>query len=150
MLSPELLSKRASPVVLIADDNPRSRELLRTVLQRDGYAVLEYANGTEALAGIQLHRPDLILLDLRMPGQDGFQVLSAVRAIPDLANSPVVALTASAMRGDREQILSAGFTEYLSKPIHVSELRQIVAELTGLRPETRARTYLAKINSHHP
>lgn len=122
-------STRAAPLVLIADDNPRSRELLRTVLEHDGYTVLECANGNDALITAERYRPDLILLDLRMPGRDGFQVLSALRAIPELANSPVVALTASAMLGDRERILCAGFTEHLSKPVHVSDLRRVVAQL---------------------
>jgi CheY-like chemotaxis protein len=129
----ESTSPRPDPLVLIADDNPRSRELLRTVLEQDGYVVLEYTNGTDALAAAKRHKPDLMLLDLRMPGHDGFEVLSGVRAMPHLSSSPVVALTASAMRGDRERILAAGFTEYLSKPIHVAELRRVLAELIGSR-----------------
>ena len=129
-LLPGRENERTGVVVLIADDSPHSRELLRTVLENDGYAVVEYPNGKDAFAGAQQHKPDLMLLDLKMPGKDGSEVVSDIRASPDLAHVPVVALTASAMKGDRERILSAGFTEYLSKPVHVSDLRRIVAQLT--------------------
>ena len=120
---------RAQARILIADDNPRSRELLRTVLEQDGYEVLEFANGDDALLGAHQYLPDLILLDIRMPGRSGFEVASVLRSLPALARSPIVALTASAMQGDRERILSSGFDEYLPKPIHLPELRRLVTKL---------------------
>lgn len=120
---------RTQALILIADDNPRSRELLRTVLEQDGYEVLEYADGEAALLGAQQYVPDLILLDIRMPGRNGFEVAAALRCVPSLARLPIVALTASAMQGDRERILSSGFDEYLPKPIHLPELRLLVTKL---------------------
>jgi len=119
-------------VILIADDRASSRELLRTVLQRAGYEVLEAEDGEQALAQARVGNPDLVLLDLQMPGLDGFGVLAELRGDPRFRDLPIVALTASAMRGDREKILEAGFTEYLAKPASPETLRETVARL--LRP----------------
>ena len=123
---------RDQTVILIADDRASSRELLRTVLQRAGYEVLEAEDGEQALAQARVGNPDLVLLDLQMPGLDGFGVLAELRGDPRFRDLPIVALTASAMRGDREKILEAGFTEYLAKPASPETLRETVARL--LRP----------------
>lgn len=116
-------------VILIADDRASSRELLRTVLERANYQVLEAEDGEQALAQARNGHPDLILLDLQMPGLDGFGVLAELRADPQLKDLPVLALTASAMRGDREKILAAGFTDYLAKPAGPDILRETVARM---------------------
>ncbi|HEY1809002.1 MAG TPA: response regulator [Acidobacteriaceae bacterium] len=121
-------------VILIADDRASSRELLRTVLQRAGYEVLEAEDGVQALAQARNGHPDLILLDLQMPGLDGFGVLAELRGDPQFADLPVLALTASAMRGDREKILGAGFTDYLAKPAGPEVLRETVARLLRSDP----------------
>jgi CheY-like chemotaxis protein len=118
-------------VILIADDRASSRELLRTVLQRAGYEVLEAEDGVQALAQARSGHPDLILLDLQMPGLDGFGVLAELRGDPEFRDLPVLALTASAMRGDREKILEAGFTDYLAKPAGPEIVRETVARLLG-------------------
>lgn len=116
-------------VILIADDRASSRELLRTVLHRAGYEVLEAEDGEQALVQARRGHPDLILLDLQMPGLDGFGVLAELRGDPRFAHLPVLALTASAMHGDREKILEAGFTDYLAKPAGPETLRETVARL---------------------
>jgi CheY-like chemotaxis protein len=103
--------------VLIADDKATSRELVRTVLEKSSYAVVEASDGIEALKNARECKPDLIILDLHMPGLDGFGVIEKIRRDPDLAATPVMALTASAMQGDRERALAAGFTAYIAKPI---------------------------------
>lgn len=113
--------------ILIADDRASSRELLRTVLEREGYWVLEAADGEEAVAAARAGNPDLILLDLQMPRLDGYGVLDQLRRDARFAQVPVIALTASAMRGDREKILAAGFTDYLSKPAGPDTLRETIA-----------------------
>ncbi len=118
-------------VILIADDRASSRELLRTVLQRAGYGVLEAEDGVQAVAQARSGHPDLILLDLQMPGLDGFGVLAELRGDPQFKHLPVLALTASAMRGDREKILEAGFTDYLAKPAGPEAVRETVARLLG-------------------
>jgi len=120
---------RGKPLILIADDRPSSRELLRTVLERAGYAVVEAEDGEEALAHARSGEPSLILLDLQMPRLDGYAVLEQLRSDERLRSIPVLALTASAMRGDRERILAAGFTDYLAKPAGPELLRDTVARL---------------------
>lgn len=117
------------PLILIADDRPSSRELLRLVLERAGYEVMEAADGEQALDRARTGNPDLILLDLQMPGLDGYGVLAALRNEPRFEHLPVLALTASAMRGDREKIMEAGFTDYLAKPAGPELLRETVARL---------------------
>lgn len=117
------------PQILIADDRPSSRELLRLVLERAGYDVTEAEDGERALTQAREGSPDLILLDLQMPGLDGYGVLAALRAEERFAQVPVLALTASAMRGDREKILEAGFTDYLAKPAAPELVRETVARV---------------------
>jgi CheY-like chemotaxis protein len=117
--------------VLVVDDKASSRELVRTLLERAGYAVSEAADGREALAVAREAPPDLILLDLQMPVLDGFGALHQLRADPRFEKLPIVALTASAMQGDREKAIAAGFTGYVSKPVRLAVLR---AELARLLP----------------
>jgi CheY-like chemotaxis protein len=118
--------------VLIADDKATSRELVRTVLEKSSYAVVEASDGIEALKNARECKPDLIILDLHMPGLDGFGVIEKIRRDPDLAATPVMALTASAMQGDRERALAAGFTAYIAKPIPLGTLRSEVERLLQL------------------
>jgi len=115
--------------VLVADDKATSRELVRTVLEKIGYIVVEASDGIEALRNARESKPDLIILDLHMPGLDGFGVVREIRLDRDLAATPVMALTASAMQGDRERALSAGFTSYIAKPIQLSMLRSEVERM---------------------
>lgn len=115
--------------ILIADDRASSRELLRLVLEGVGYEVIEAEDGQAALDRARDTTPALILLDLQMPRLDGYQVLAALRSDDRFRDLPILALTASAMRGDRERILEAGFTDYLAKPAGPELLRETVARL---------------------
>lgn len=115
--------------VLVADDKATSRELVRTVLEKCGYTVFEAGDGLEALRVARESEPDLIILDLHMPQLDGFGVIRELRRDAQFAATPVMALTASAMQGDRERALAAGFTGYISKPIPLSMLRSEVERL---------------------
>lgn len=115
--------------VLVADDKDTGRELVRTVLENCNYEVFEAGNGVEALSQARQVRPDLIILDLHMPGLDGFGVIKELRNDESFAVTPVMALTASAMMGDRERALAAGFTSYIAKPIRLSTLRSEVERL---------------------
>lgn len=121
--------------VLIAEDNAVNRELLRELLEMRGYTVVEACNGEEALHMIEQAPPDILLLDLGMPVLDGTAVVRRIREDPRLAKLPVLAVTAYAMQGDREKIVSSGFDGYLSKPINSSSLMQ---ELERLLPNTSA------------
>ncbi len=105
--------------ILIVEDNPDNMKLFAAVLGIRGHKVLGLPGGEELLATMASERPDVVLLDIQLPGEDGYQLLAklheAVGALP-----PVVALTAHAMSGDRERALAAGFSGYLTKPIDVS------------------------------
>jgi CheY-like chemotaxis protein len=110
--------------ILVAEDNAVNRELLRELLEARGYAVSEACDGQEALHMIEQAQPELLLLDIGMPVLDGFAVIRRIRENPLMARLPVVAVTAYAMRGDREKILKSGFDGYLSKPLNPSSLTE--------------------------
>ena len=100
----------------LVEDNLDNRILAHAFLD-DRYDLDDYENGTDALAGIARNRPDLVLLDVSLPGMDGIEVLRRLRAESALAGLPVIALTAHAMAGDREKFLDLGFDDYVTKPI---------------------------------
>lgn len=102
--------------IAIVEDNADNRLLLHAIL--DGlYDIVEYENGIDALAGLTAALPALVLLDISLPGMDGNEILSRIRADRRLTKLPVIALTAHAMSGDREKYLAAGFDDYITKPI---------------------------------
>ncbi len=102
--------------VAVVEDNADNRLLLQAIL--DGlYDIVEYENGIDALGGLASNLPDLVLLDISLPGMDGTEILARIRADEQLKKLPVIALTAHAMSGDREKYLSAGFNDYITKPI---------------------------------
>jgi CheY-like chemotaxis protein len=118
--------------IAVVEDNPDNRLLVRAILE-DRYAVSEYASGREALVGLRAAPPDLVLLDISLPEMDGTDVLRELRADAALHDLPVIALTAHAMTGDREKFMSAGFNEYVTKPIVdedvlLSAIRQFLEE----------------------
>lgn len=100
----------------VVEDNPDNRLLVQAMLE-DQYALDEYADGPSALEGLARNPPDLVLLDISLPGMDGNEVLRRIRSQAALAKLPVIALTAHAMAGDREKFLAAGFDGYVTKPI---------------------------------
>ena len=115
--------------ILIAEDRPSSRELIRTVLEGCGYSVSEASDGRQAVEVAQRENPDLLIVDLQMPALDGLGVLAELRRDPRFGHVPIVALTASAMQGDRERALQAGFTEYITKPVNLRFLREEITRL---------------------
>jgi CheY-like chemotaxis protein len=115
--------------VLVADDKATGRELVRTILENGGYQVFEASDGAEAVAQAKEIKPDLIILDIHMPRLDGFGVIGELRRDEAFAKTPILALTASAMLGDRERAMAAGFTGYITKPIRPSALREEVHRL---------------------
>jgi two-component system cell cycle response regulator DivK len=102
--------------IAIVEDNADNRLLLQAILG-DTHELTEYENGIDALDGITRARPELVLLDISLPGLDGTEVLARIRKDAALNGLPVVALTAHAMSGDRERFLAAGFDDYITKPI---------------------------------
>jgi two-component system, cell cycle response regulator DivK len=121
--------------VLVAEDNPVNRELLRELLENRGYDVVEAPDGQEALRMIEQTHPDILLLDIGMPVLDGFAVMRKIRENPSLATLPVLAVTAYAMQGDRDNVLNAGFDGYLSKPINACDLANEVERLLRKRQD---------------
>ncbi len=111
--------------IAVVEDNPDNRLLVRALLS-DLFALTEYETGPAALAGIRAARPDLVLLDVSLPGMDGPDVLKHIRADPTTAGLPVVALTAHAMAGDEARFLGLGFDGYVAKPI-VDEAQLLAA-----------------------
>jgi signal transduction histidine kinase/CheY-like chemotaxis protein len=109
--------------VLVVDDNPAGRELVRECLEEFAASITEAANGREALAKLRVEMPDLVLLDIQMPEMDGYEVLREIRGDEALKGLRVVALTAFAMQGDRERAMAAGFDDYLTKPVTAANLK---------------------------
>jgi two-component system cell cycle response regulator DivK len=122
-----------SATVLVVEDNPLNLKLVRDVLGHAGYRVLEAGDAERGIALARAEAPDLILMDVQLPGIDGIQALGRLRADAETAAIPVVALTALAMKEDRERCLAAGFDGYLEKPVSVPELPGQVAALMGSR-----------------
>jgi two-component system cell cycle response regulator DivK len=114
--------------ILVADDDPVGRELIREILESQGYQVTEAGDGASAISAIQAAPPDLVLLDIQMPVLDGFGVIQALRREHQFQGIPVFALTAFAMRGDQEKALAAGFDGYIAKPINVSAFRELIRQ----------------------
>ncbi|MGH7655712.1 MAG: response regulator [Gemmatimonadaceae bacterium] len=102
--------------ISVVEDNADNRLLVHALLDEQ-YMIVEYADGPSALDGLQVVRPDLILLDISLPEMDGLEVLRRIRADEALRDLPVIALTAHAMAGDRARLLAAGFDDYVTKPI---------------------------------
>jgi len=117
--------------ILIVEDNLLNLELVIDLLAAEGYSIRQARTGEEGLRLAQAARPTLILMDLRLPGIDGYAALRELRADPRTAHIPVVALTAQAMNGDKEAVLAAGFDDYISKPIDTRIFRQTMARALG-------------------
>ncbi len=119
----------AGPLLLLAEDNPTNQRTVQLFLQAKGYRVVLAVNGREAVERAAQLRPALILMDVQMPELDGLQAIQQLRATAQCAATPIIALTALAMPGDRERCLAAGADVYLSKPVSLKELAAIVIKL---------------------
>ncbi|HUN67905.1 MAG TPA: response regulator [Burkholderiales bacterium] len=120
--------------ILIVEDNDKNMKLARDVLQSKGYATLEAVTGEEGVRIAIEKKPDLVLMDIQLPGINGIEALRQVRADPGCARIPVVAFTASVTPTDRSQISAAGFDGFLSKPINLKEFLETVKRLLEGRP----------------
>ena len=117
--------------ILVVEDNAKNMKLVRDVLQATGYRALEATTGGQALALASEYVPDLVLMDIRLPDMDGPETLSRLRLDERTEAIPVIAVSAQAMRGDRERFLAAGFDGYLSKPVDIDELLEVVKRYCG-------------------
>jgi len=105
--------------VLVVDDNEANIHLVRFILEKNGYEVIEARNGIKGVEAAVSEKPDLVLLDIQLPDIDGLEVARRIRASEADGKTPIIALTSYAMTGDRERILTAGCNGYLAKPINV-------------------------------
>jgi CheY-like chemotaxis protein len=128
----------AGDVVLVVEDNDKNLKLVRDLLQLRGYQVLEAHTAEQGLGLAAEHTPDLVLMDIQLPDLDGVSALKRLRAEPPTAGIPVVALTAFAMKDDRERFLSAGFDGYLAKPIDIRALPDQVRDFIERGRQTSA------------
>jgi two-component system cell cycle response regulator DivK len=113
--------------ILCIEDNFQNRVLVNRILSSRGYTVIEAVDGPSGYEMICNLKPPLVLLDIDLPGMDGIEIAKRVKKDEGLRHIPLIALTASAMQGDRERFLGAGCDDYLSKPIQVQQLLEIVA-----------------------
>jgi len=121
-----------SQLILIVDDNENNRKLARDVLEFAGFGTVEATGGVEGVAMAMEHKPDLVLMDIRMPDLNGTEALKLLREDSRTAKIPIVALTSSTMHGDEERFLAEGFDGYLAKPISVREFPdQVRSFLSG-------------------
>jgi two-component system cell cycle response regulator DivK len=118
--------------ILVVEDNPKNLKLVRDVLQYSGYEVIEATSGEDGVRLAAEARPDLILMDLQLPGIDGTEALRRIRADDQNADIPIVAVTAFAMNDDRDRAFAGGFTGYVEKPISVRALPQQVRDFLTL------------------
>ncbi len=120
-----------SDTLLVIEDNPNNYYLIRYLLEQSGFIVIGADNGPDGIAQAVQHRPRAVLLDIQLPGMDGYAVAGELKQRPELSGMPIIAVTSYAMEGDRERILSAGATGYIEKPINpetfVDQIRQYLA-----------------------
>jgi two-component system cell cycle response regulator DivK len=118
-------------IVLIVEDNPRNMKLVRDVLQVKGYTTVEATTAEDGIVLAAEHKPDLILMDIQLPGMNGIDALKVLRGNPETDRIPVIAVTASVMQQDRKLITEAGFDGYVGKPINLAEFLKAVADAVG-------------------
>lgn len=117
--------------ILYVEDNAANRMLVGQVLEGVGYTVIEATDGLSGIKMAQEAQPDLILMDINIPGMDGYEAATRIKSLPELSNIPIIALTAKVMAGDRERALAAGCNGYIAKPIDIDALPKQVAEFLG-------------------
>lgn len=123
--------KGVLPTILTIEDNPDNAATIKAILAKK-YNIIETTDGNEGLNKIYSEKPDLVLLDMSLPGMDGYEIVKKVRQDESIRHIPIIALTAHAMKGDRVKIIEAGCNEYISKPIDVKELLQKIKDFIAL------------------
>jgi len=115
--------------ILIAEDNPQNMKVVLMTLRPHGYILLQAADGEEALETAVKEKPDLILMDIQLPKMSGLEITRKLREIPAFTHTPIIAVTAYAMKGDKEKAIEAGCDAHLPKPINTRELPGLIAEM---------------------
>ena len=124
----------ANELILIVEDNEKNRKLVRDVLAFKGYRLAEAETGEDGVRLARELRPDLVLMDIQLPGINGITALGQIRGDPTISKTPVIAVTASAMTHDRQKIMAAGFDGYQTKPINVKDFLAAVRAMLDRQP----------------
>lgn len=117
--------------ILLVEDNEMNRDMLSRRLKRSGFEVMLAIDGEECMASLKSVVPDLVLMDINLPGRDGYELTREIKGNRDTAHIPVIALTAHAMSGDREKCIQAGCDDYDTKPVDMSSLLEKMMLLLG-------------------
>lgn len=133
--------------VLVAEDNLVNQKLLEQLLKKAGHRVVVVQNGREAVEAFERERFDLVLMDIQMPVMSGEEATTRIRGLPNGRETPIVALTAHAMKGDRERYLAQGLDAYIAKPVDAKELHRVVAELIAVRTPPPEAEQLSEPNT---
>ncbi|MBE9228885.1 response regulator [Phormidium sp. LEGE 05292] len=128
-IEPQELEQGGAPLILLVEDNEANLSTISNYLRAKGYLVVVAKNGEEAISCVQSENPDLILMDIQMPGMDGLEAIQHIRNNLNYVDVPIIALTALAMTGDRDRCLAAGANDYLTKPV---KLKQLVMSMQQL------------------
>lgn len=123
-----------APTILYVEDNPDNRKLVSRILKAEGFTVLSAANAPEGFTILQTQTPDIILMDIHLPGIDGYAMTEQIRKQKELANIPIIALTANVSSDDKQKSFDAGCNGFIQKPINVDDL------------PNQIRVYLQKVN----
>ncbi len=129
-----LINGEMNTTILHIEDNLDNRVLVRRLLSAEGYRVVEAVDAYEAVSALRQNRPALILMDINMPEVDGYTLTAKLKSLPRVKNIPIVALTANALRGDREKALRAGCDGYIEKPIDVDSFISQVEYFLQFKP----------------
>lgn len=119
---------RQDKKILIVEDNPLNMELLKDILEAQGYQIVQAYNSEEALTLLKVAKPDLIVMDIQLPGMDGLTLTRLLKEKEGFKDIPIVAVTAHTMKGDRERALAAGCNGYISKPINIKLFSATIAD----------------------
>ena len=124
--------------ILIVEDSPLNMKLLEMVLRAKSYTLLKATDGKEALDIAVREQPDLIIMDIQLPKMSGLEVVRRLRETPAFSHTPIIAITAYAMKGCKKRVIESGCDAYLSKPINTRELPEVIAEMLLQRQKDRA------------
>ena len=128
-----MVSPENKGTILYVEDNPDNRLLVKRILLSEDYSLLEATDAAEALDVLARTHPDLILMDINMPGVDGYTLTAKIKALPGFERVPILAVTANVMRGDKEKTLEAGCDGYIQKPLDVDQLTREIDRFISRR-----------------
>ena len=127
------MTQNLKGTILYVEDNPDNRLLVRRILFAEGYSLVEAKDADEAIGVLNKSRPDLILMDINMPGVDGYTLTTKIKSMPGFERVPIIAITANVMRGDRERTLQAGCDGYIQKPLDIDQLTREIERFLARR-----------------